>query len=29
MDIVLIDDRRYHVPLTMVCPEFTPDQAKE
>jgi len=25
----LCDDRRYHVPLTMVCPEFTPDQAKE
>ncbi len=25
----LSDDRRYHVPLTMVCPEFTPDQAKE
>lgn len=25
----LSDDRRYHVPVTMVCPEFTPDQAKE
>jgi len=23
------DDRRYHVPVTMVCPEFTPDQAHE
>lgn len=23
------DDRRYDVPVTMVCPEFTPDQARE
>jgi pimeloyl-ACP methyl ester carboxylesterase len=23
------DDRRYRVPVTMVCPEFTADQAKE
>ncbi len=25
----LSDDRRYHVPVTMVCPEFTSAQAKE
>ena len=25
----LSDDRRFQVPVTMVCPEFTPDQAKE
>ena len=25
----LSDDRRYQVPVTMVCPEFTPEQAKE
>lgn len=25
----LSDDRRYRVPVTMVCPEFTPEQAKE
>ncbi len=25
----LSDDRRYTVPVTMVCPEFTPAQAKE
>ena len=25
----LTDDRRYDVPVTMVCPEFTPAQAKE
>jgi pimeloyl-ACP methyl ester carboxylesterase len=25
----LSDDRRYNVPVTMVCPEFTPAQAKE
>jgi len=25
----LSDDRRYDVPVTMVCPEFTPAQAKE
>lgn len=25
----LTDDRRYQVPVTMVCPEFTPAQAKE
>jgi len=23
------DERRYQVPVTMVCPEFTPEQAKE
>lgn len=25
----LTDDRRYLVPVTMICPEFTPAQAKE
>ena len=25
----LSDDRRYDVPVTMVCPEFSPDDAKE
>lgn len=25
----LIDERRYDVPVTLVCPEFTPAQAKE
>lgn len=25
----LADDRRYDVPVTMVCPEFTPAQARE
>jgi pimeloyl-ACP methyl ester carboxylesterase len=25
----LSDDRRYQVPVVLVCPEFTPDQAKE
>ena len=25
----LRDDRRHQVPVTMVCPEFTPDQARE
>ena len=27
--IHLTDERRYEVPVTMVCPEFTPAQAKE
>lgn len=27
--ITLTDERRYDVPVTMVCPEFTPAQAKE
>lgn len=27
--VQLNDERRYHVPVTMVCPEFTPDQAQE
>ena len=25
----LSDDRRYDIPVVMICPEFTPDQAKE
>jgi pimeloyl-ACP methyl ester carboxylesterase len=25
----LTDERRYDVPVTLVCPEFTPEQAKE
>jgi len=25
----LTDERRYDLPVTMVCPEYTPDQAKE
>lgn len=25
----LTDDRRYDVPVTLVCPEFSPDQARE
>lgn len=25
----LSDDRRYAVPVTMICPEFTPEQARE
>ena len=25
----LTDERRYHVPITLICPEFTPDQARE
>jgi pimeloyl-ACP methyl ester carboxylesterase len=25
----LTDERRYNVPVTLVCPEFTPAQAKE
>jgi hypothetical protein len=25
----LADERRYGVPVVLVCPEFTPDQAKE
>jgi pimeloyl-ACP methyl ester carboxylesterase len=25
----LSDDRRYDLPVTLVCPEFTPAQAKE
>ena len=25
----LSDERRYDVPVTLVCPEFTPAQAKE
>ncbi len=27
--VQLSDERRYDVPVTMVCPEFTPEQAKE
>ena len=27
--IKLTDERRYDVPVVLVCPEFTPDQAKE
>jgi pimeloyl-ACP methyl ester carboxylesterase len=27
--IRLTDDRRYAVPVTMVCPEYTPDEARE
>lgn len=26
--VVLSDDRRYRVPVTLVCPEFSPDQAR-
>jgi pimeloyl-ACP methyl ester carboxylesterase len=25
----LVDDRRYDVPVVLVCPEFTPEQARE
>jgi len=25
----LVDDRRWRIPVTVVCPEFTPDQARE
>ncbi len=25
----LYDERRYHVPVTLICPEFTPDEARE
>lgn len=25
----LSDDRRYRIPVVMICPEFTPDQARE
>lgn len=27
--VQLTDERRYAVPVTLVCPEFTPDQARE
>ena len=27
--VTLTDARRYHLPVTLVCPEFTPAQAKE
>ena len=27
--VKLTDERRYDVPVVLVCPEFTPDQAKE
>jgi pimeloyl-ACP methyl ester carboxylesterase len=27
--IRLTDDRRYAIPVVLVCPEFTPDQARE
>ncbi len=27
--VKLADERRYDVPVVMVCPEFTPDQARE
>ena len=27
--VQLTDDRRYEVPVTLVCPEFSPEQAKE
>jgi len=27
--VELTDDRRFEVPITMVCPEYTPDQARD